>query len=88
MNENQIRGGTIKTAILPFEGEFTYTRVWQNKNGKWRIVSGTAVQQLNTLYIFFLKKQKLAEKHSFLCKLGLLKLHNDSSLNAILQNIF
>ncbi|TYS22788.1 hypothetical protein FZC71_12755 [Bacillus subtilis] len=40
MNENQIRGGTIKTAILPFEGEITYTRVWQNKNGKWRIVSG------------------------------------------------
>ncbi|WP_411814060.1 hypothetical protein [Bacillus inaquosorum] len=23
-----------------FEGEITYTRVWQNKNGKWRIVSG------------------------------------------------
>lgn len=40
------------------------------------------------LKVNLLKKQKLAEKHSFLCKLGLLKLHNDSSLNAILQNIF
>ncbi|MCY8146762.1 hypothetical protein MOE00_16910 [Bacillus inaquosorum] len=62
-------------------------------SGKTRMANGrlfgdTAVQQLNTLYIFFFKKQKLAEKHSFLCKLGLLKLHNDSSLNAILQNIF
>ncbi|MCY7962094.1 hypothetical protein [Bacillus inaquosorum] len=61
-------------------------------SGKTRMANGrlfgdTAVHQLNTLYIF-LKIQKLAEKHSFLCKLGLLKLHNDSSLNAILQNIF
>lgn len=61
-------------------------------SGKTRMANGrlfgdTAVHQLNTLYIF-LKIKKPAEKHSFLCKLGLLKLHNDSSLNAILQNIF
>jgi hypothetical protein len=24
----------------PFEGEFWYTRVWQNRIGKWQIVSG------------------------------------------------
>ncbi|MGK9265223.1 hypothetical protein KXR56_00930 [Bacillus inaquosorum] len=40
MDENQIRGGTIKIAILPFEGEFTYTRERQNKNGKLQIVWG------------------------------------------------